>query len=199
MGPALLPHQPLFMFFISSDPAGLTESLPQEPAGSRAQRRSESQPRQVLGTTGRLGGHCYNRGRSKTRLCLFGPCCIPTFSWLVLHMEKVKTLLPLRPGVEAEPQGLVSAGPSLLSHLRHHSGIMPNPGHFSLLAGQQSLCQIWGTAASQAVLALLQMQLSESALPWETMNSSWILQPEKRFPNTTPHQVQWGACSDKPL
>lgn len=52
MGPALLPHQPLFMFFISSDPAGLTESLPQEPA----QRRAESQPRQVLGTTGRLGG-----------------------------------------------------------------------------------------------------------------------------------------------
>ena len=42
--------------FISSDPAGLAESLPWEPAGSRAQRSAESQPRQILGTTRRLGG-----------------------------------------------------------------------------------------------------------------------------------------------
>lgn len=55
MGPALLPHQPLFMFFVSSDPAGTAESRPQEPTGSRAARRAESQPRQILGTSRRLG------------------------------------------------------------------------------------------------------------------------------------------------
>lgn len=118
---------------------------------------------------------------------------------LAVPPEKVKALLPLIPSAEAEPQGLVSTGPSPLSRSRDCSEITPNPAHFSLPAGQQSPCQDWGTAASQAALALLQTQLTGSALPWEAMNSFQILQPENRFPNTTPQQVLWSVCSDKPL
>lgn len=133
------------MFFISSDPAGLTESLPQELAGSRARRRAGSQPRQILGATRRLGGTVTVEAEASPS-CVW-PLLPPSLflacgcTSLALSLEKVKTLLPLISSAKAEP--------SMLSRSWGCSGITLNPAclqgssHCARTGALQPLRQCW--------------------------------------------------------